>query len=599
MVIRVLVVTSYLAIVLAAGLAARRRGAGRGPEGAPSYYLAGRLLGPLAVLVTMAATNFSGFTVVGFAGAGYRTGLGFYPVMAFGTGLMAVSFALIGLPAHRLGRRYGWVTPAELIGARFGRGAAGLTACAMALFTLPYLAIQPMAAGYALEALLGLPYALGAATVTLVVVLYVFAGGLRSVVWTDFVQAVLMTVALVAGFVVVARAVGAAPFASLASRFPDLAARPGGDGSLVVGVWASYMVLWFLADPMLPQLFQRFYAARSERPIVISMVAYPVLTSVLFFFPVAIGALGRLLVPGLTGKDADRILPILMERLGGDWLAAIAGAGLIAGIMSTMDSQLLTLGSLVERDLLGRRRRGVRPQGGEDGGGVDRSPDGEGHGVHSSLRGPGSRLAGRAAIVVMAIGGWLLSIRPPASIQALATMAFAGLAVLFPVFFAAIHVRRVTPTGVIVAMLLGEAVIVLAHLGRLAVPGVLPVVPAVLVAAAVLCADAALSAARRSAVPSAPRAWGREVSSGLSLRERLGWTLLLGSFFVLSVDWWSFGQSGLSFGGFPSWLWYFVALAGLLAIALGVLGRRLLRYRDSEGAGVGMKSSSTTSRATR
>ena len=530
--------------MLGVGLAARRR-RDTVARGASGYYLAGRLLGPLAVLATMAATNFSGFTVVGFAGAGYRIGLGFYPVMAVGTGLMAVSFAIIGLPAHRLGRRLGLVTPAELIGARFGRGAAGVTAGAMALFTLPYLAIQPMAAGYALEALLGIPYVVGAALVTVIVALYVLAGGMRSVVWTDFAQGILMTVVLAVGLLVVMRATGGGAFATLAERFPALTARPGGDGSLVVGVWASYMLLWFLADPMLPQLFQRFYAARGERPIVISMALYPIVTAVLFFLPVAIGALGRLHVTGLTGREADRILPMLMESLGGDWLAALACAGLLAGIMSTMDSQLLTMGSVIERDVFGRRRGG---------------------------RG----VAGRVAIVAMAVGGFALSIRPPASILSVATQAFAGLAVLFPAFFAAIHIRRVSPAGVIASIIAGELVVALSHAGVLSWPGMLTVVPAAAVATLVLLADILVGRMLpgRSA-PAVDDDWFRDATSGLGRTGLIGWSALVVALFVLSVDWWRFGEPSTIVAGLPKELRFRALLPNLLTRIWLALGHRL------------------------
>lgn len=591
MTVRIIVVGFYLLVVLAVGLAARRRGRGASTSCASGYYLAGRLLGPLAVLATMAATNFSGFTVVGFAGAGYRIGMAFYPVMAVGTGLMAVSFAIIGLPAHRIGRRLGLVTPAELIGARFGRGPAGVTATAMALFTLPYLAIQPMAAGYALEALLGLPYVVGAGLVTAIVALYVLAGGLRSVVWTDFAQGVLMTAVLATGFVVVARATGGGAFAALVDRFPALAARPGGDGSLILGVWASYMLLWFLADPMLPQLFQRFYASRSERPIVVSMALYPVVTAVLFFFPVAIGALGRLHVDGLAGRDADRILPMLMERFGGDWLAALACAGLIAGIMSTMDSQLLTMGSVIERDVFGRGRT-HGGSGAEAGRPMVTNGPGEGQGI-----------AGRLAIVAMALGGFLLSVRPPATILSVATQAFAGLAVLLPAFFAALYSRRVSATGVVVSIVAGEVVVALSHLGVVTWPGVLPVVPAVAAATLVLAIDTAVGRVVARDVglrtlQGGVDAWREDVRSGLGRAELIGWSAFTVALFVLSVDWWRFGAPPTVVAGLPGWIWYFLALSALIACALAALGRRLLRYRAGDSGESLPKMISTVSRGT-
>ncbi len=62
----------------------------------------------------------------------------------------------------------------------------------MIIFTIPYLALQPMAAGYALEELVGLPYLYGCVLVTAIILLYTLRGGLRAVAWTDLFQGLLM-----------------------------------------------------------------------------------------------------------------------------------------------------------------------------------------------------------------------------------------------------------------------------------------------------------------------------------------------------------------------------------------------------------------------
>jgi len=556
---RFLILLGYLVAVIAIGAAGRRRAR----AGEEDFFLAGRTLGPLVLLATMAATNFSAFTVVGFAGAGYRLGFAFYPIMAFGTGLMALSFALVGVPIHRLGRRYGLITPPELLTARFeSRPLTVLFAVAMAVFTLPYLAIQPMAAGYALESLLGVPYAAGAGLVTALVLGYVLLGGLRSVAWTDVLQGSMMFVLLFVGFLVVAGASGGVEgaFSLLAERLPDHFARPGAGGGLLIGVWASYMLLWFLADPMFPQLFQRFYAARSERSIVRTMVLYPVVTTVLFFFPVAIGVLGRLHFTGLTGKETDRILPLLMERFGGNWLAALASAGLIAAIMSTMDSQLLTLGSIVERDLLGRRSA----PGGEAAGRRPRAP---------------TLLPARVALAILAVAGYLLALRPPATILAIATETFAGLAVLFPAVVATLYWPRATAAGSILSIALGEAVVVLYHFKLVPAFGLLPAIPAVVVAAVALLAAGLVASPRGD---TRPAEWRELVSLRLSARSKAVWAAVFVVFFVLSIDWWRFGVAPRLLAGLPDWLAYFVVLGILLAVAFALFGRAVLA-RGGEG----------------
>ena len=108
--IKIAVLAAYFLIVLGLGFVAKSR-LGSSPS---DYFLAGRGLKSFVLIGTMAATNFSAFTVFGASGAGYRDGMAFFPIMGFGTGFMALSFWLIGRKVWQLGRRHGLVTPAGI-----------------------------------------------------------------------------------------------------------------------------------------------------------------------------------------------------------------------------------------------------------------------------------------------------------------------------------------------------------------------------------------------------------------------------------------------------------------------------------------------------
>ena len=56
---------------------------------AEDYFLANRSLGAIVLFFTLSATNFSAFFFLGFAGSGYRIGISYYPMMAWGTGFAA------------------------------------------------------------------------------------------------------------------------------------------------------------------------------------------------------------------------------------------------------------------------------------------------------------------------------------------------------------------------------------------------------------------------------------------------------------------------------------------------------------------------------
>ena len=168
MVIKLSVLAAYFLVILVVGFVARTRWRSS-PE---DYFLSNRGLGPVVLLGTMAATNFSAFTVFGASGAGYRDGYAFFPIMGFGTGFMALSFWLIGHKIWEAGVKHRLITPPELITQLYqNRALSFLFALIMIVFTIPYLALQPMAAGYVLEALLGLPYFHGCLIVTGIIVL--------------------------------------------------------------------------------------------------------------------------------------------------------------------------------------------------------------------------------------------------------------------------------------------------------------------------------------------------------------------------------------------------------------------------------------------
>jgi SSS family solute:Na+ symporter len=539
--VQLTIIAGYLLLLLALGLISRR-GSLPTHEG---FFLAGRTVGPVLLFLTMTATNFSSFTVFGFSGAGYRIGYAYYPIMAFGTGFMALTFIFLGVPLWQAARKLGAVTPPELIRLRFGNAplhAAYLVV--MVVFTLPYLALQPMGAGYALKGLLGVPYVWGTVVVTAVGVGYVLLGGMKADVWTDTLQAIVMLVVMLAVFLGVAAALGGFTSANRQAfaRFPELFSRPGGGSALPVSIWFSYMALWFLCDPMFPQLFQRFLAARDSRSLRLTATFYPLITGLLFFLPVAIGVMGRLALPELTGNRTDQVLPLLVARLLPPWLGAVAMAGGLAALMSTMDSQLLTLGSMVVRD--GRTLLGPRSSA-----------------ANQARR---SFLRKELVILLLAAAGLVLAIKPWAPILEIATETFTGLAVLFPVTLAAVYWRKTNPWAGFASILVGEALVVLYHFRLLPAFGLLPVVPITVAAAAVLVAGSLLRPARSLEPLARPTARGWR------------WAVVFGFVFLLGNDFWAWRQATPLWFGLPSWLWYFVALT-LLLFGLVVLLARTTR----------------------
>ncbi len=432
------------------------------------YFVASRSIGPLVLFLTLAATNFSAFTFFGFAGAAYKLGLAYYGIMAFGTGFMAISFYLIGRKVWRLGKEHGYITPPELIGERFKSDGLRLVFLSvMVVFTLPYLATQAVGGGIAINQLTEgeVSYELGAVIVTAVILVYVTVGGMRADAYTDVLQGVLMLVTMLAAVGIVSAGLGGFTEANsrLAEAFPDLVTR----ATFTPEIWISYMVLWTMCDPMFPQLFSRFYAARDERSIKISMIMYAPMTALLFLLPVLIGAWGVLEFPDLTGKEPDNILPMMVDRFAPSWVLGIMLSGAFAALMSTADSQLLVLSSMLTRDVY---RRWLK----------------------RSASASQEFVVGKILVVVLALLGLGLALTSVETIfETLTKTTFTGLAVLFPTTVAALYWRRVTKWGCIASIVAGEMTYAGFYFGVIPASakfGFLEVMPVVAVSVVVLIA---------------------------------------------------------------------------------------------------------------
>jgi SSS family solute:Na+ symporter len=535
MAVRLAIVLGYLLALLIIAVVFRRVSSRNRVE----FFLAGRKMPGILLFFTMAATNFSAFTVFGLSGAGYRIGYAFFPVMGFGTGFMALGFLVIGLRINTLARERGYVTPADFVADRYrSRSLRILFSVVMIVFTMPYLATQAVASGRALETIAGLPYPVGAALVTATSVLVVTLGGMRSDAWTDVVQGLMMLLFTAAAFALVAAANGgfAAANARAYAAEPSLFSRPGADGSLVPGVWIGYLLLWLFADPMFPQLFQRFMAAADRRALATTAALYPLVTTLLFFLTVSIGVMGRASLPGLSAAQSDNVFTLLLERHVGGPLAALLLTAGMAALMSTLDSQLLSLGSMITQDFKSGRKPGV--------------------------------LADKLVLVAAGAIGYLIALRPPKTLLDLLTsVSFTGFAVLAPVVIGGLYWRRAGHRAAIASIAAGEAIAVASALRLLRFSGVLPVIPVLAVSGCVFVVGSLLendTSANRQLVSPPHRGTGR-------------WAVLFTVLFALGCDFWAWGRQPILFLGLPLWVLYYAVLGVMLAVAIAACARWALR----------------------
>ena len=534
-----LIVGGY-AIAMVAFAIWARRDLGREDE---AYYLAGRSLSGPILLITMAATNFSAFTVYGSSGASYRIGLSFLPIMAFGTGFMAVSMYLLGRKVRSRSIEHGAMTAPEMVMGQTGSRAAQLTmASVLVMATIPYLALQPRAAGIVVSALFGGPEWVGAVLVTFLVVSYTLTGGLKAVVRTDAVQGAIALVLLWLGLAMVISDAGGLDVAMDAiSSSEETSGLLGREGNYTLLIWTSTMILWLFADPMFPQLYQRLCAAESDAAIGRMATLYPAVAWLAFLPPILIGTLGHLDNPGLDRGGSDNILPTMIMEVGGEWLGGLVLVAGLAALMSTMDSQLLATGSLVTRDLAPRE--------------VKRSWSRE------------------SVIIALAVLGLCLSLWSELSILDLGLLAFSMYAVMFPSVFAASHFDEIDGRAVIASIAAGETVVLLAVLSPESfdgwwiepIKGAMPtaVIPS-LVAAMIGLTSAQYACTRKFSL-----GWLSEIGSG-EMAPLAGLVVV----FILAQDFWWWDDSGTWALGLPKWIWW----AALLSIAqTGIMAKWVVK----------------------
>ncbi|MFS8888069.1 sodium:solute symporter family protein, partial [Synechococcus sp. R55.1] len=286
------VVGVYLLLLAAIGFWSYRH-SGRDPV---SYFLAGRGLGSLALTLTTLATLLSAFTFIGVPADAYTHGLGIFLGVGVTTAFISGLFLWVGYRVWLAAQHFGFITPSEFFGHRFQSPLLALLYCLSALvFTAPYISIQIIGGARTLAAVLGegIPYWPLAVVVALVILGYVLFGGSQAVVWTDVVQGIILILGMGVAFVAVAFSLGR----EAGSELDPWLSLPGPQGRWSWQGLLGNQLLFFMATPLFPQFFQRFYMAKSARPFQTLMVVWPLLILLVFFPAALLGVWGRLAFP--------------------------------------------------------------------------------------------------------------------------------------------------------------------------------------------------------------------------------------------------------------------------------------------------------------
>ena len=366
----------YMAIVIGIGLAYAKRA----NQNSDEYYLGGRSLGPWVTAMSAEASDMSGWLLMGLPGVAYWCGLADAVWTAIG---LAIGTYLNWLVVSKRLRRYSEragnaITLPEFFSNRFREKKKVillLSAAFILIFFTVYAASCIVTCDKLFSTLFGAPYVSMMILGAVFVLLYTILGGFLAESASDFMQAIVMIVALTvivalstaqAGGVnaVLANAhaiPGFMEFFGLATPVLDSAgAQVIENGAALFGEPAKYGLLsilstmaWGLGYFGVPQVLLRFMAIRHEDELArsrrIAMVWVVISLSVAVF----IGIVGRQLYPTahLTKSAAENIFITLATSCLPPILAGFVMAGILAATISSSDSYLLIAASALAKNI--------------------------------------------------------------------------------------------------------------------------------------------------------------------------------------------------------------------------------------------------------
>ncbi len=455
------IIIGYFATLIGLGLYSRSLSKGTSAD----FFVVSRSIGPVLLLMSIFGTTMTGFALVGSTGKAYSDGIGVYGLMASWSGLIhSAVFFLVGIRLWAVGKRYGYLTQCEYFRDRFQSPALSyLLFPILVLLVIPYLLVGVIAAGKFLHATTagmfpeafplmrtladgssaphplsgGLPPEWGGLIVCLIVLFYVFFGGLRGAVWANTLQtSVFMITGMIAFYLISSRLGGLAAAAEMVAKSDFAAPRLAREGEMGQLQFFTYFLVP-LSVGMFPHLFQHWLTARSAKAFRLTVIVHPIFIMLVWAPCILIGVWAAShLGPLGPGQSPNAVL----GRMVGDLvhspvLSGLVAAGVLAAIMSSLDSQFVCLGTMFTNDVV------LRVVGRE------------------RFRDSQVILLGRGFIVaVVAVTyGLAMWLKDSAQVFDLGVWCFSGFAGLFPVVVAAVYWRRVTATGVITSILVTAA----------------------------------------------------------------------------------------------------------------------------------------------
>lgn len=421
------------------------------------FYLGGRKLGPLVTAMSAEASDMSSWLLMGLPGLAYLTGVADAGWTAIG--LAIGTYLNWRIVAKRI-RRYTHVAGNSITLPSFFSNRyrdekkilQSIGAIFIVIFFIPYTASGFAACGKLFSSLFGINYQVAMVISALIIVGYTTLGGFLAASTTDFIQSIIMSIALVIVFIFGINVSG-----GMSAVVENAQSLPGyltmhTTYDPVSGTEQPYpiisiisMIAWGLGYFGMPHILLRFMAIEDEEKLKLSRRVATGWVVISLAVAVLIGIIGLAmtaageLIP-LEGSASETIIVKIADLMSrhGVLPALLAGtilAGILASTMSTADSQLLAASSSVSSDLLGdflKKKTGKK----------------------------GSMFADRITLLIIALVAVFLARDPNSSVFNIVSFAWAGFGAVFgPVVLFALFWKRSNWQGALAGMISGGAMV--------------------------------------------------------------------------------------------------------------------------------------------
>ncbi|MEZ9041560.1 MULTISPECIES: sodium/proline symporter PutP [unclassified Vibrio] len=430
---------AYLIMMLAIGVIAYKR-----TSSSTDYFLGGRSLGPWPAALSAGASDMSGWLLLGLPGYAYAAG---FEAFWLAGGLLVGTWANWLISAKRL-RTYSITTESltlpEFLSRRFNDNSKliqTISAFFILLFFLFYTSSGLVAGGKLFETVFGLDYTTAVIIGTVCVVSYTLFGGFLAVSWTDLVQGLLMSAALL--IVPIAAMNGGLGQLStdLHNINPELLTLwNDAKGEPLSAIAIISLAAWGLGYFGQPHILARFKATRSNKDLTTARRIAVVWTALSMIGAMLVGLVGLIYVTNSGAPkldDGEKIFMLLVNAMFHPVIAGILLAAILAAIMSTADSQLLVSSSAMAEDLYKQVLK------------KDATSE-------EIVR------VGRFAVILISLIALVLAMTPDSSVLGLVSYAWAGFGAAFgPAIVLSLYWSRMNRNGALAGIVVGGVTIVL------------------------------------------------------------------------------------------------------------------------------------------